>query len=112
MKHKTDSDIMDDRKLSQLLKHNLLEAPPSPWFTRKVLNRLPDRKVRVASLIEYAIYLIGIVVTGFYTARFVTMTLQTGVITVGDLFTYGVLFTLCCSLIYMLISPWFSPETE
>lgn len=113
MKRHTHPDqSISDRDLSQLLKHNLLEAPPSPWFTRKVMNRLPQRKVRIASLIEYAVYIIGIIITGIFTARFVIQTLHTGVITVGNLFTYGILFTLCCSLLYMLISPWVAPEAE
>lgn len=53
---KTDNNKeLSDRHLSQLIKHNLLEAPPSPWFTRKVLNRLPERKIKVASLVELSL---------------------------------------------------------
>ena len=110
---KTDNNKeLSDRHLSQLIKHNLLEAPPSPWFTRKVLNRLPERKIKVASLVEYSLYIIGIIITGIVTDRFVIHTISTGVITVGNLFTYAMLFTLFCSLIYLLISPWYTTEMD
>ena len=40
MKHHDDTDA----RLRDLFKSNLAEGPQDPDFTRKVMNRLPDRK--------------------------------------------------------------------
>lgn len=97
-----------DRKLRSLFHSSHLEAPPSPWFTRKVLNRLPDRKRRVASIIEYALYIIGIITTVCYTVSFIRQTLQNHMITIGDVTVYCVLVALFLSLCFMLITPFTS----
>ena len=39
MKH---FDNIDDKELARLLKEQLPEAGRNEWFTRKVMNRLPE----------------------------------------------------------------------
>ena len=43
MKH---FDNTDDMELSRLLKEQLPEAGRNEWFTRKVMNRLPEKQQR------------------------------------------------------------------
>lgn len=50
-----------DVKLRQLIDESLPQAPADQWFTRKVMNRLPDKPERTAkSLPEIICYAIGI----------------------------------------------------
>ena len=39
----TDKKI-DDRQIAEFLQQGKHAAPENPWFTRKVLNRLPERR--------------------------------------------------------------------
>lgn len=57
--------MIDDKQFSELLKRQLPQAPHSPWFTRKVINRLPDRST---SGIERAAYLLGALAVVAYMA--------------------------------------------
>lgn len=50
-------------KLGGMLKPNLRQAPPTPWFTRTVLNRLPPRRMAVAACRECTLYIVSLVVT-------------------------------------------------
>ena len=43
MKH---YDNIDDKELARLLKEQLPEAGRNEWFTRKVMNRLPEKQQR------------------------------------------------------------------
>lgn len=43
MKH---FDNIDDKELARLLKEQLPEAGRNEWFTRKVMNRLPEKQQR------------------------------------------------------------------
>ena len=46
---------LDDRQLSLLMKKELPAAPANPWFTRKVMNRLPAKGPHIYSWIEYGL---------------------------------------------------------
>ncbi|MCM1484439.1 MAG: hypothetical protein NC043_08880 [Muribaculaceae bacterium] len=94
-------------ELSRILKESLPQAPPSPWFTRKVLNRLPQRRAAMAARIEYAVYIIGLIVTAIYGATYVHDTLASGEIAVADALTYMVFLGLFGSLLYLIISPYY-----
>lgn len=37
-------DIFDDNQLAELLKQEAYQTTDNPWFTRRVLNRLPARR--------------------------------------------------------------------
>lgn len=58
---KQNNDIFDDDELRALLMQNADTPHDNPWFTRKVLNRLPERHSGFG-WIENATYLIGIII--------------------------------------------------
>lgn len=102
--HKEENEA--DTKWRKMFHAGALEAPPSPWFTQNVLHRLPERKRRVASLIEYALYIIGIIVTCAYTVTYVMNTIKSNVITVNNVIVYAMLVALLISLCYMAVVPF------
>lgn len=78
----------------------------SPWFTRKVMNRLPPRSRNVMAAVEYAIYLIGIVITAVYIHSYWTTTIAPATsITVSQLMVFGTLVGILVTLIYLTLSP-------
>jgi len=49
-----------DRKLKEILDTSLPEAPENGWFTRRVMNRLPEKKRNAPmSIAEKCCYLMG-----------------------------------------------------
>lgn len=58
MKTNMDNNI-DEARLRNLI-GSLPQAEVSPWFTRRVLNRLPDRRKKIAGRIEYVVYLVAL----------------------------------------------------
>ena len=50
---------IDDTELKQLLKKELPKAPENPWFTRKVMNRLPEKEFKVFFPVIWAISFMG-----------------------------------------------------
>ena len=85
---KENDNIQDDERLRWLLKNNLPEAPVSPWFTRKVLNRLPDRKRKIAGRIEIALSLVALILTLSFGIRFAIVTVDSAAITISNLLIY------------------------
>lgn len=53
---KQTNNISDDQ-LRSLLKKASMEAPENPWFTRKVLNRLPEKR-RTHNWILWCVYVV------------------------------------------------------
>lgn len=51
-----------DKTLRLIIKDRLPQPPNDPLFTRKVLNRLPDRSSRPISIIETAGYIAAFIV--------------------------------------------------
>lgn len=50
-----------DRLIASKLQEGLPQAPENEWFTRRVMNRLPDtRHNRAARLIQWLCYLISL----------------------------------------------------
>lgn len=86
-----------EQRLADALR-TLPRAPESPWFTRKVLNRLPDRQRRVAARIEIATCVIALVATGIFAARFVRQTLEAPEIVTGDIMMYLVYLAIIVAL--------------
>lgn len=54
---------IDDKKLAQVLKQGAHDPGENPWFTRRVLNKLPEQKPKTsgswATTVIYAIALIA-----------------------------------------------------
>ncbi len=96
----------EDELLRNLIKKDLPYAPPSPWFTKKVLNKLPERRRRIASYCEYAVYLLALGAVTAYGIKLFKAVMSAPVITVSDI-TVGItvagIFT---ALIWSIISPF------
>lgn len=90
------------------LRHMLRKAPsapPSPWFTRKVLNRLPDKKKRLASTIEFSVYVIGIIISSIYIIGYMKGLMSNEATNLDIAILYG-LVALLISMMYLLFSPF------
>lgn len=96
----------DDREFSSRLHRLLPEAPPNPMFTRMVMNRLSRRSARIASLIEYALYIIGIATTGVIATKLAIQISSASNVTGNQTLTLMTLIGVFFSLIYALISPF------
>mgnify|MGYP006916033972 CR=1 FL=1 len=79
----------EDKKLAQLLKQAAHDPGENPWFTRRVLNKLPERKARGswATTLVYAIALVVCVLCWLLMLRGQDF----GVITVRDLLYNGLM---------------------
>lgn len=98
-----------DRRIAEAMKQ-LPTAGESAWFTRKVFNRLPEHRQRIASQIEMAVCVIGIVVTSLFGLQFIKETIESGVVTFGDIVVYGTIVAIIIALLsnivgYMLLRP-------
>lgn len=103
---------MHDDTLRALLKKSALQAPPEPWFTKKVMNRLPERAVNLTAWIEYGVYLISALATIVYGVIFGIDTYHSGVITVGDFSVLALLVGLLIAIAWLFISPWLAQAEE
>lgn len=61
---------LNDRQLKQLLNAGAHKAAENPWFTRRLLNRLPDRQTKSG---KWAIYAICTIVLAGCTAGWVAI---------------------------------------
>lgn len=93
--------------LRQRLKASALQAPPSPWFTRKVMNRLPEKRMRIAAKIEYAVYAIAAIATVVMGIIYCHNTLSSGVITIGNLLMMAIHMGIFLSIVALAVTPWF-----
>lgn len=46
---------LNDRDLKQRLQDGAHKAPENPWFTRRLLNRLPDRQAKSGKWLVYTV---------------------------------------------------------
>lgn len=88
-----------DNNIKKILHDSLPNTPESPWFTRKVLNRLPERKSNRGAIIEYCGFLIGAVVLLYMWIEMLSSNDATTHITIGDVINYISLVVLTISLI-------------
>lgn len=95
----------NEARLRELFKTNLPEAPRSPWFTRKVLNRLPERSVSRYRWIENAAYIVAaILLTIFWIVAIVSVD-NAGKFTGNDLITFASLTAMSCATGAMFVVP-------
>lgn len=92
---KSTMNMHDDTPLSdnalRSLMQQLPEAPASPWFTRRVLHRLPPRKRRIAGRIEVAACVAGIIAVIVFAVIIARQWGAGGGFTVGDAVEYAAL---------------------
>ncbi len=79
----------EDKKLAQILKQGAHDPGENPWFTRRVLNKLPEKQAR-GSWATTVIYAIALVVCALSWLLMWRGQEATGVITVRDVL-YNVL---------------------
>lgn len=98
-----------DSRIAEAMKQ-LPKAGESAWFTRKVFNRLPERRRRIASQIEMGVCVVGIIVAAIFGIRFVKGTIDAGVFTIGDMILYATFVAIIIALAsniagYLLLRP-------
>lgn len=79
----------EDKKLAQVLKQGAHDPGENPWFTRRVLNKLPEKRAR-GSWATTVIYAIALVACGLSWLLMWRGQEASGVITVRDIL-YNVL---------------------
>lgn len=87
-----------DKQIKEFLKRELPQAPANPWFTRKVMNRLPEKRTNWAAWIENAGFLVAAITLGIFWYMLITTTANSDVITVGDIFNYVVMIAMSIAL--------------
>lgn len=100
----------EDAMIGFWLKRRLPDAPPQPWFTRTVMNRLPDRTQRIASIVEYVLYIIGIAASVVAAIRYFRGIEASGEATPVELSVLFFLIAMAGVMAYWLISPWVIPR--
>lgn len=87
-----------DKHIKEFLKRELPQAPDNPWFTRKVMNRLPEKRTNWAARIENFGFLAAAITLGIFWYMLITTTTNSAVITVGDIFNYIVMIAMTIAL--------------
>lgn len=112
MKPSLTHDELSDIRLRELLKRNAISAPPSPWFSRKVLNRLPPRRKAFAAWMEYTVYIIAACLTATVGIDFGLDTLRQGIVTVSDIATLCACLGLFFAICWIAITPWITGHAD
>lgn len=103
MTNKTDK---TDRELRTLLKSSNFTALPSPWFTRKVMNRLPRKRARNLAWIEYGVYLTAAILIAIIGTGYAIDSFRSGFVTIGNITAIGLCIGVFCATLYLMVSPW------
>lgn len=105
-KSRLDFNTDTDARLRELLQKSAPVAPHSPWFTRKVMNRLPEHKIKMAARIEYAVYTLAAIATAILAAVYASNVIASGVVTVANLAVLAVYLGVFIGVVFLIISPW------
>lgn len=98
---KNDKTIQDtDRRIASILRSEAPLPPSKDWFTRKTLNRLPDKQPRTVSLSEVAAFFIVLTVSVIIVAWQTRIMLTSGDLTASNtvLLLSGLLMAICATL--------------
>lgn len=106
---------MKDEQLKALFKESLPQAPGNPWFVKKVMNRLPEkRSTGTYSWIEYAAYIAAIVLLGAFAVRHGYLMTRAAEVTMGDvmyLLSIGsVMLVVSVGFFLPLVRQWISED--
>lgn len=96
----------DDQMIAAWLKKRLPDAPPQPWFTRNVMNRLPGRITRVASVVEYILYITGIAASIAAAIKYYAEITAPGSVTPLEIIVLLSLLATAVAMAYALIASW------
>lgn len=96
----------DDKHIRSMLKENMPSHLPSPWFTKKVMNRLPEQKVRVLARIEYVVYILALIATVVFGVVTTLNVVDSGVVRVENIIVYFGIIAMASGLCWMLLMPF------
>lgn len=96
----------DDKYIRSMLKENLPAHLPSPWFTKKVMNRLPERRVRIFARIEFAVYILALIATVVFGIVTTLNVVDSGVVKVENIIVYLGIVAMASGLCWMLLMPF------
>lgn len=95
----------DDIELGNLLKASQPKAGKNEWFTRKVMNRLPERR-RTFGWVRHVVFLLCFVICAFSWAYLIA-TQNYDVIIVKDVVAFVTLFAVTIVLIWQFLQSLF-----
>lgn len=94
-----------DQEMRRRFKDELPVAGGDEWFTRKVMNRLPDKRPSSVSWIERLGFLIAGIVLAVLWMLFGREVVSSGTITIADILIYGSFLALGASLAIGMLRP-------
>ena len=92
----------EDKKLAQALKQGAHDPGENPWFTRRVLNKLPEKRTR-GSWATTVVYAIGLVVCVLCWLMMWRGQEASGVITVRDVLYNLLMGTVTLTVLWQTI---------
>lgn len=98
--------MKNDDKIRALLQQQLPKHQPAPWFTKKVMNRLPERHIALVARLEMSVYIMALLATLAYGVFTTLCVIKSGTLTVSNLVSYLAVLGLSTGLCFMLISPY------
>lgn len=106
---------MKDDQLKQLFNDTLPQAPRNPWFVKKVMNRLPEkRRASSYSWIEYASYILSVLLLGGFALHQGYGLSKAAEVTVGDvlyLLAFGaVMIGISIGFFFPMLRQWISED--
>lgn len=102
---KTDNNDYIDARLGELLKETLPTPQRDPWFTRRVLNRLPDRPSRASRWVTALSVAAALAVLAFYWRDLFVTVASCRVVTIGMLALYTLLGAVTVSVVAAIVWP-------
>ena len=91
-----------DIEISRRLKQSLPEAGHNEWFTRKVLNRLPEKQKHSRAWVEPSLYFAGLFLCFIGWGLFL-FSLNLNAILVKDIICFGLLLVSTVLLLWNII---------
>lgn len=98
--------MKNDDKIRTILQHELPKHYPAPWFTKKVMNRLPERHIALVARLEMSIYIIALLATLAYGVVTTLAVIKSGTLTVSNMVSYLAVLGLSTGLCFMLTFPY------
>lgn len=99
----------NDIKISRILKQSLPEAGHDKWFTRKVLNRLPEKQKHSRAWVEPCLYFACLLACFIGWGLFL-YSLSPNVLLVKDIVCFGILTVTTTLLIWNIVENVFAGD--